>query len=177
MGPNNVTFTVTSDRPISNPKQYTTHLSALDSVFSDPRFSNQPNFKYLPPSNKGAPASIDRGDPRAMQPFHIASYGPWGRTHVFGLTYAQTMSELQYFKNLGFEQDVSFDPTSRDNKLVGQFFEKSSSTLRKLDVIDYGIHRTGNSANPVAHIFFIGKLEVDEKGTDTFLHLFTLVFE
>jgi hypothetical protein len=177
MGPDQITFTISNDRPISNPNNHTAHISAIDSIFSDPRFSNQQNFKYLPPVNKISDRSLDRTDHRVMRPFWMAYFRPWGRSHVFGLNYRQTMHELRYYQNLGYMQTISFDPTSRDNRLVGQFFERSFNTLKKLDVIDYGMHQTDNKGAPVAHIFFVGKLEVDEKGTDTFLHLFTLVFE
>ena len=176
VGPNNVTFTVTGDRPIADSSNYSTHISALDSLFSDPRFSNVPNFKYLPPINKVSDKTLDKGDPRAMRPYSLGHFTPLGRTHVHGLTYQQTMSELQYYQDLGFMQTFRFDPTSLDNRLVGQFFERSFNTLKKLDVIEFGTFQTGNSASPISQVFFVGKVEVDEKGTDTFLHLFTLVF-
>jgi hypothetical protein len=78
---------------------------------------------------------------------------------------------------LGYSTTIRFDPTSTDNNLVGQFFEISNDKLKKLDIVDYGRLMTGDPSSPVAHVFFVGKTIVDEKGTDTFLHLFTLVFE
>lgn len=177
VGPESVTFTIHNDRPISNPSQQTTHISALDSIFSDPRFSTHQNFKYLPPVNKVSDSSLDRGDHRDMKKFFLGWYHPWGRSHLFGLSHAQIMSELAHYKRMGYEQVINFDPTSRDNQLVGQFFERSFNTLKKMDVIDYGVHHTGNPNAPVSHIFFVGRVMVDERGTDTFLHLFTLVFE
>lgn len=177
MGPDKVTYTITNDRPLGSQDQHTAHVNSLDSVFSDPRFTHKRNFKYLPPVNKFTDKSLDRGDHRHMQKHFMGWYHPWGRTHMSGLSHRQIMAELNHFKMLGFCQTVSFDPTSRENKLVGQFFERSFNSLRKLDVIDYGVHQTGNANAPVAHIFFVGKVEVDEKGTDTFIHIFTLVFE
>lgn len=177
LGPDQVTFSISNDRPISNPNQYMTHVSALDSIFSDPRFSHLPNFKYLPPVNKVRDASVDMSDPRVLKRHALATYQPWGRTHVAGLSYKQVAEELRYYQNLGYMQTISFDPTSRDNRLVGQFFEKNFNSLRKLDVIDFGTHQTGNPNAPVSQIFFVGKVEVDGKGTDTFIHLFTMVFE
>lgn len=177
VGPDHVTFTITNTRPISDPDTHTAHISAVDSIFSDPRFSNRPNFKYLPPINKTNDRSIDRSDHRATRKLAFGSYSPWGRTPSFGLNYSQTMLELSHFQKLGYEQVINFDPTSSNNQLVGQFFEKSFDTLRKLDVVDFGVHKTGNPATPLSHIFFVGKVEIDEKGTDTFIHIFTLVFE
>lgn len=177
LGPDKVTFTITNDRPISDPNQRVTHISAIDSIFSDPRFSHKRNFRYLPPINKVKDPSLNRSDPRATRLHFLGSYQPWGRTHADGLSYEQTIEELSYYRDMGYMQTINFDPTSRENTLVGQFFERSYNTLKKLDVVDYGIHPTGNPNAPVAHVFFVGKVEVDDKGTDTFIHLFTLVFE
>lgn len=177
LGPNSVSFQINSSRPISNSNQYVTHISALDSIFSDPRFSHLPNFKFLPPVNKLTDASLDPTDIRIMKPLFIAAYLPFGRTQVDGLSYSQTMSELQYYEQLGYMRQISFDPTSSNNRLVGQFFEQSFGGIRKLDVVDTGLRSTGNPGAPTSQIFFVGKVEVDDNGTDTFLHFFTLVFE
>lgn len=177
MGPDQITFTITNDRPINSPQQRTSHIGALDSLFSDPRFSNKQNFKFLPPTNKVKNSQVDRSDPRETKRFALGVYQPWGRTHVDGLSYDQVAEELNYYRDLGYCQTINFDPTSRENHLVGQFFERGYDTLKKLDVIDYGVHPTGNPNAPVAHVFFVGKTELDEKGTDTFIHIFTLVFE
>jgi hypothetical protein len=176
-GPDHVTFTINNQRPLPNPNQYAAHISALDSIFADPRFASVPNFMYLPPVNKVTDTSVDLTDHRATSQYHLGQYLPWGRTHVFGVSYAQVAYELQYYEKLGCMRQVNFDPTSLDNNLVGQFFERSFDTLKKLDVVDFGRHATGNPSSPTAHVFFVGKVQVDEKGTDTFLHLFTLVFE
>ena len=50
--------------------------------------------------------------------------------------------------------------------------------MKKLDVIDYG-KVSDNSSNPKSsthHVFFIGKVLVDDTGSDCFIHLFTLLF-
>ena len=177
IGPDQVTFTINNKRPIADPSRYATSINALESIFSDPRFSNLPNFKFLPPVNQVTDTSVDLTDHRATSQWQLGTYLPWGRTQVFGLSYQQVMHELQYYERLGFMRRFSFDPTSIQNNLAGQFFEKTHDTLKKLDVIDYGQHQTGNPAAPMAHVFFVGKVQVDEKGTDTFIHLFTLVFE
>jgi hypothetical protein len=177
LGPNDVTFAIHDNRPIAGAEQQTTHVSALDSIFSDPRFSTRPNFKFLPPINKTNDTSLDRSDHREFSKLFLGWYFPWGRTQVFGLTYKQTMAELAHYSMMGYERVINFDPSSRDNQLVGQFFERTANGLKKLDVVHFGNFHTGNDAAPIADIFFVGKVEVDEKGTDTFLHLFTLVFE
>lgn len=177
IGPDNIEFVITNDRPINDPASYSAHVNSIDSIFSDPRCSHLANFKYLPPINKVTSQNIDKSDPRATRDKAFGYYTPWGRTHVHALTYDQIMLELDYYAQLGYSRTVNFDPTSRDNRLVGQFFEKTKNELKKLDVIEFGTFTTNKPSAPISQIFFVGKVVVDDKGTDTFLHLFTLVFE
>ena len=56
--------------------------------------------------------------------------------------------------------------------------EINNDEVKKLDVIDYG-KINDNSINSKAdshHIFFIGKVVIDNNGSSCFVHLFTLVF-
>jgi hypothetical protein len=181
-GPTSITFQINNKRPISNPAQYSTHVSALDSIFSDPRFSNLPNFKFLPPVNKVTDESAlgDFGIQDVSKVNFLGAYAPWGVYSWFfaaALGFDQIAFELYYYQSLGYMKQINFDPTSTANNLVGQFFERNYDTLKKLDIVDYGRHRTGDPSHPTAHVFFCGKVTVDEKGTDTFIHLFTLVFQ
>jgi hypothetical protein len=188
LGPNSISFTLndsdgsTLGKPIRDPNKYATHVSALDSIFSDPRFGHLPNFKYLPPINKVKDESAlgDFGIIDTSKVKFMGQFMPWGLYNWFSnvvLDHGQVAFELKFFEQLGYMKQINFDPTSTNNNLVGQFFEKSFGTLKKLDVVDYGRHRTGDHNHPTAHIFFVGKVTVDEKGTDTFIHLFTLVFK
>jgi len=188
LGPNDVTFTIHDERPLRDPATHVVNINSHDSVHADPRFGNKPNFQYLPPVNKvsdallkqpSAPASrgIDLADFRTLKPFTLAFFRPLGRTHLFPLLYPNILHELQYYHSQGYSKVINFDPTSSNNQLVGQFFERSGNTLKKLDVVDHGFHNTGNPQAPRAHVFFVGKVIVDERGTDTFVHLFTLIFD
>lgn len=181
-GPSSITFQINDGRPLRWPWQYSTHVSAMDSIFSDPRFSHLPNFKYLPPINKLKDESPlgDWGIQDASRVRFVGSYAPWGIYTWFwfsALRFDQIAFELRYYESLGYMKQINFDPTSITNNLVGQFFELNYDTLKKLDIVDYGRHRTGDPNHPTAHVFFVGKVTVDEKGTDTFIHLFTLVFQ
>jgi hypothetical protein len=55
-----------------------------------------------------------------------------------------------------------------------QFFEFSSDQIKKLEIVDFGFY-VSNGKNK--RVFFVGKLVQDQKGTHTFLHLFSVVFE
>lgn len=177
LAPDDVTFTITDDRPLRGTEQHAGHLTSMDSVHTDPRFSEKKNFRFMPPINRLDDASLDRSDYRALARKALGSFRPLGRTQSARLTWPQLSHELRYYGDQGYSRVINFDPTSSDNQLVGQFFERSDGTLKKLDVVDHGTHLTGNPAAPVVRVFFVGKVEVDEKGTDTFVHLFTLVFE
>lgn len=181
-GPSSITFQINNNRPIRNQNQFVTHITALDSIFCDPRFSHLPNFKFLPPINKITDRSAlglwGIADTNKVK--FLGAYAPWGiyswfRSVVLG--YEQIAFELSYYESLGYMRQINFDPTSINNNLVGQFFERNYDTLKKLDIVNYGRHRTNDPNHPTAHIFFCGKVMIDEKGTDTFIHLFTLVFQ
>lgn len=174
---NDIEFMINNTRPISAPGKFAAHINQVESLFNDVRLSNVKNFKYLPPVNKVVKHSVDKTDHRQMAPRQLGHYKPWGRTNVKPLSYAQIKHELGYYEQQGYCKTINIDPTSRDNRIVGQFFEQTYNQLVKLDVIDYGRLCTGNPDAPIAQIFFVGRLMTDDNHTDTFIHLFTLVFE
>lgn len=177
IGPKDITFTIHNSRPLADRGSWTAHVDHVESLFNDPRLSRVKNFNYLPPINRIDDVSIDRSDHRLTGPHQLGNYPPWGRSHLFEVTYDQIRHELGYYEDLGYCKTVNFEPTSRDNRLVLQMFEQEFSALRKLDVIDYGQHVTGDPSAPSAHIFFVGRIFEDDNDTHTFVHLFTLLFE
>lgn len=176
VGNNSVEFVLTDTRPIKDPSLHVAELDQSESLFNDPRMMRVRNFDYLPPINRMDDATVDKSDYTATRRYRLGNYKPWGRTQKNKLQFRHVKYELDYYERLGFMKAFRFDPTSRDNKLVGQFFEQGRNRLRKLDVIDYGTLRTGNPDEPLAHVFFVGRLLVDANDTHTFVHLFTLVF-
>lgn len=154
-----------------------THSTLVDSLFNDEKLRNLINFRWLPPIKK-----IKNGDyvdktnslDLLQRGYGLGNYPPWGQ--IDKLTFSDIVSELKQY-----EQDsktIYFDPTSKDNDIVAQFFEITDNEARKLDVIDYG--RVYNNSQNVKiathHVFFVGKLIADDNGSDSFIHLFTLVF-
>lgn len=173
VGTKRITFNITNDRPLPHPTQHVAHIDHLESLFNDVRLSKVNNFKFLPPINKLDNSRIDKQDHRQTAPYHLGHYKPWGRSHLMGLQPKQLEYELDHYRRMGYSKTVSFDPTSRDNRLFGQFFEVNFNVMKKLDVIDYGQYIYHGSRK---HAFFVGKVMTDENGTHTFIHLFTLVF-
>lgn len=170
VGTSDVTFTINNNGPISDPTMFTANVNQLDSLFSDVRMSNVPNFKFLPPLNKTVDKSVDKTDFTQTTKHQLGHYKPWGRPHVFGLSKAQLDLELQHYDLLKCSRTVSFDPTSTENHLVAQVFEVNYNVMNKLDVIDYPVPGSTN------RYFFVGKVLTDDNGANTFVHVFTLVF-
>lgn len=177
IGNANIEFVIHNERPVADPNQWVANINHLESLFSDPRLSRLPNFYYLPPVNKVTDASIDKRDSRNLSSQQLGNFPPWGKTHVEPLTYDQIKTELNTYEKQGYMKTVSFEPTSRNNRIVAQFFETSHDSVTKLDVIDFGLLQNSNSRQPVSQLFFVGKVIVDDNDTHTFIHLFTMLFE
>ena len=171
-----VNFVIHNTRPINNPNLFTAHVDQIESLFNDPRLSHVKNFKFLPPINKVHDKSVDKGNHKATSHVRLGEYRPWGRT-AGKLEYNQLLHELRYYSEQGYGKTINIDPTSKNNRIVAQFFEKTYNQLRKLDVIDYGLMRTYDRNHPIAHVFFVGKVVTDSNETNSFVHLFTLLFE
>jgi len=149
----------------------------IDSLFNDEKLRNLINFKWLPPIKKvGLDEFIDKTDSLALadRGYSLGNYPPWGK--IGKLTFERINKELKNYEENS--KVVYFDPTSRDNDIVAQFFEITENEVRKLDVIDYGRVYNNSQSTKVAthHVFFVGKLITNEVGADCFIHLFTLIF-
>lgn len=182
-----VEFVITDDRPLSQASGHIANINHFEDVFSDPRFSNLPNFKFLPPINRIDHSEIDKKDHRNVSSYAIGQYTPWGRSHIHPVNQYHVLREHMHFGNMGYMKEINFDPTSRTNNLFIQAFEITHDTLYKLDVIDFGTWHappvqnkslaSTNEPGPVSQIFFIGKLVTNPNThTHTFIHLFTMFF-
>lgn len=168
-----IEFVVTDKGPITDPQSYVANVDHVDSLFQDIKLSKLKNFEFLPPINKTFMNDEDKRDHTLTNEIQLGRYKPWGRTQLNGLTGNQLERELSSYEKSGFSRQISFDPTTSKNSLLGQFFEVSYDTMKKLDVIDFG-HYIHNGKKK--HAFFIGKLSVDNNETHVFTHIFTLVF-
>ena len=82
----------------------------------------------------------------------------------------KSLSDKQYVK-------IGFSDTSRDNNLIGQIFEYSALGIEKLSIVDFGEFGDNDPFSPGKRIFFVGKLRRDADGAETFMNLFTVVFD
>jgi hypothetical protein len=170
---NEIRFTIPVNNETISMKQPTL-VNTIDALFNDEKLRNVDNFKYLPPIKK-VNFSIDKKNIALLEESNLllGDYPPWGPVNP--LTYSQIVKEVSNYEF----KEIFFDPTSRDNQIVGQFFEINENNVVKLDVIDYG-KVNDNTENPYAvthHVFFVGKVVNDDSGSDCFVHLFTLIFD
>jgi hypothetical protein len=172
IGNNELEFKILKNNPISSPQFYEKSLSDMPSLFNDKLLSNVLNFKFLPPINKIQDETIDKSSKEIIEANKIGDYQPLNQAENY--TFVQLEDDLANIEKLGYKKTIVFDPTSLNNKLVSQFFEVNEEEMKKLDIIDYGSYRYKNK---VKQAFFIGKVLLDDNGTNTFVRLFTVVFE
>jgi hypothetical protein len=162
--PRKMSFVMTDTMPISQ-DQETCDVNQLESLFADPRLGLTDNFRYLPPVNK-SPYTTKIGD-----------YPPWSAVLTPDEAFSMLQNELSVYEANAYARSVTFDPTSLSNNLVGQVFEIGNDSATKLDVIEFGKFRNGDPRSPISHVFFAGKIVVDQQDNQSFVHLFTLIFE
>lgn len=174
LSPQNIEFVITDSFPIKDRSDWVLDLNNVDSLYEDPRFSNSLNFKFLPPVSSKRVKNIDKSDPTKLAKFAIGDYRPWSHYNVKPVTSKQLEFEFSTLTKFGLCKKILFDPTTVKNNVMCQFFEFSSDQIKKLEIVDFGFY-VSNGKNK--RVFFVGKLVQDQKGTHTFLHLFSVVFE
>ena len=138
-------------------------LEELPSLFADSRFSHFPNFKYMPPVNTVLP---DMTTSPALGVYPLLNESP--------------ILSLEDLQNRLIDRpfiEASFPDTSRDNNLIGQFFQFTSAGVEKLSIIDFGEYADNDAISPGKRIYFIGKMYRDSNGAQNFLNIFTVVFD
>ena len=171
IGPKNISFVANENAPIPLYRR-NQNINNIENLISDPKLSHLPNFQYLPPIIKTDNQSIDKSNIDQIRNYFIGDYKPLGRS--VKITPEIIFSELQKFERMGYMKTIRIDPSSKFNNLLGQAFEVSNYAVSKLDVINFG---KLTFENKIRHVFFLGKILVDDNDLQKFLHIFTLVFE
>lgn len=161
---NDLRFTITDSSPFGKKEIKSVGIEHVESLFQDKRLSHFSNFKYLPPVN------------RATAPGRSTT--PLGNYPVIGqrstpLTFEQLSEDIRNKDS----RIVEFSSNSLRSNLVCQVFEIKQDRLMKLDVIDFGDHMINDPGFPDKRVFFIGKVFIDSFGTQTFVNMFTIIFE
>ena len=166
---NRINFKITNDRPFKSDELSQANVKHVESFFQDARFSNVENFLFLPPVNKARTGTSERTE-----------LGHFANLNQQELTSFEDLKNgfLKKYIDFGYEQVVEFVETSTENNIIAQFFEVSEDQIKKLDVVEFVFfeEEPGNEFLG-KHIFFVGKVFIDDFGNPTFLHLFTLIFE
>jgi hypothetical protein len=156
------------DNTLDFNKSYNSNLTNLPNIYSSDRFNHLPNFKFLPPVNR-LRANEDEPVPVGIYPFLSSEVSDRFSTKENLDSYLEDKQVLE----------LSFVETSRDNNLICQFFEfsEADAKVEKLSVIDYGEFSDSDPDSPGTHVYFVGRIRNDAHGTQTFINLFTVVFD
>lgn len=161
----NTTFTVSDDKPFSSNDVKEACVDQIESFFYDKRLSHISNFMFLPPVNSVAESGNDIATP-------LGSFVDLNQMPI--VTFDDAVKELNEAYKQGYGSTIYFTETSKLNNLACQFFELQNGQMSKLDVIDFGEFNTQTGTK---HIFYAGKVFTDSYGAQTFVTLFTLMFE
>ena len=142
-----------------------TNSSNIPSIFSDRRFADFPNFKFLPPKNLPIPGQT------LEEANALGSYPKLNEKPII------TIDELEDSLKDKESFTINFSKTSRDNNLVIQFFEQDSGSIEKLAVVDFGSFEDEDPLSQGKRVLYIGKIKNDSKGANTFLCIFTIVID
>jgi len=140
----------------------TVNIDNAPSVFSDARFGEFPNFKYLPPENVPLPG--------AANGTLLGNYPRFNEREI------STLEDMVHSLDGKQKQAFSFSKTSRANNNVIQFFEQGKSGVEKLASVDFGMFTDDESETKQSRVIFVGKMLYDAFGSETFMCLFTVIF-
>lgn len=154
---NAISFSITDARPFGPNDIVTVKIADVESIFQDKRLSHHTNFMYLPPVN--VDGSL------------LGEYPRLGQGEI--LTFDQLGSEL----SLAEQEVITFPETSKGNNLVMQLFDVRQNAIIKLDLIDFGEFPSDTANSTSRRVFFAGRMLLDDYGADTYVNIFTLVFE
>ncbi len=164
--PKKIQFSITNTNlPIEEHGIETISINEVESLFQDKRLSHLPNFQFLPPVNRAKIGTTEKNS--------LGDYVNINQTPI--VSYEELELELKNSRTKGYSQNIFFTETSRDNNLLCQFFELSNGQMIKLDVIDFGLF-PGENKQTTKHVFFVGKIFIDNNGSSTFVNMFTLIF-
>lgn len=165
IGPKDKQFVITPSRPYGTASITSARVDHVESFFQDKRLSHLPNYQFLPPVNK---ARLGENTRTALGEYVNLNQEPI-------LTFDDVKTEVSGFEQQGFAETFRFTETSRQSNVFGQFFELSAGQMVKLDIIDFGAFIDENRSTK--HVFFAGKVYEDGMGSNTFVNLFTIIFE
>jgi len=179
-------FSISEFTPIKSTDKTSAQVDEIEPLFLDKRLSHVVNFAFLPPVNSPLPTKASRG---------VLVRTPMGLytdlRQFPQMTFNDIISELQgrntkrigrTIKKNGSSKPVDqigFKKTSNDNNLVIQIFEANGdqSTIKKLDVINFGQFRNPHYGKSTQNVYFAGKIFLTKSGIPTFVNIFTIIID
>jgi len=191
-------YKITNAVPFENgPNPEVINVNNAEPFMLDSKLAHLPNFEFLPPVNEDGSAYGQYTDIRnttleswdnikerlgrkAFTNFSqdindnvdvkVDTFGDFHRK--IQMTDAPPRAKKEF-------KTITFNKTSRDNNLLIQVFQKNKNLLQKLDIVDAGIFIDENDTNNLfeKHVFYVGKIYLDDFNTPTFINLFTIVFD
>jgi hypothetical protein len=167
---NRVLFSMDNQNPTN---RTTADINTLEKFNEDIKLSNLHNFMYLPPINK-----LSENQEITDEIIKSNMLGPYKKeSWSKKIVYSDVSKEINELDNKGQVKTIRFEVTSRDSHLLCQFFEQNQDELLKLDIIDCGEFATTDDNFPKKHVYYAGKIILDDNDSPTFINLFTLIFE
>jgi nucleoid DNA-binding protein len=162
--PETVTFNITDEAPFKDNEISDVEIEKVESLHQDKRLQHLPFYQYLPPVNTPKPGYIE-GEP-------LGHYARLNQDSI--MTYNELIDELAD-KDYA---DIQYLDTSRENNLVMQLLETKPDSVEKLALIDFGEFPSDNDPESAGrHVYFAGKIFEDGSGMQTFVNMFTIIFE
>lgn len=163
ISPKDITFKITDTVPFTQNQISEIEIEKVESLHQDKRLQHLPFYKYLPPVNKPKAGFIE-GEP----------LGYYARLNQEApMTYEDIMRDLAGKESVTLE----YLDTSIDNNLVMQLLEVKPGGVEKLALIDCGEFPSSSPENDGIRVYFAGKVYEDGNGMQTFVNMFTIVFE
>ena len=170
------------------------NIDAIEPLFTDKRLSHLPNFKFLPPQTNsgellGNYINVNESPPLTYAELieHLAIKKPGEISDKEYLDPFNSPITEELLKNFRDPENVKtskesevihFKNTSAQGNIVIQMFELNNNKFKKLDIIDFGTFIDPQDfERPEKHVFFAGKVFVDNNGSPTFVNLFTFILD
>jgi len=163
ISPRDITFTITDDKPFKRNEISEIELEKAESLYQDKRLQHLPFYKYLPPVNKPKAGFLE-GEP-------LGYYARLNQDPPE--TYEDILDEIAGKQSV----ELEYLDTSMDNNLVMQLLEVKPGNVEKLALIDCGEFPSSDPDNEGVRVYFAGKVLEDGNGMQTFINMFTIVFE
>lgn len=160
---NNMIFEINDTKPFARNEISEIELEKVESLYQDKRLQHLPFYKYLPPVNKPKAGFIE-GEP-------LGYYARLNQDPP--MSYEDIMEELSDKDNITIE----YLDTSIENNLVMQLLEVKPGGVEKLALIDCGEFPSLSPENDGIRVYFAGKVLEDGNGMQTFVNMFTIMFE